>query len=168
MLRLRAVRQAVRAAALDEQASLSSAQFDLAQLLGWNLREPWPMPNTPPHAGGYRLEIESLARPLSESAPVRRLARAVPILQQELERRSTAIVFADDARSQMHYQGPHSFDVALTAARRQTDETLRFLRTLTVYNLAIADYALAVASPDVAPAKLVSMLVAPRDEKKSG
>jgi len=168
MLRLRAARQAVRAVALDEQASLTSAQFDLAQLLGWNLREPWPMPITPPHAGGYRLEIESLARPISESAPVRRLARAVPMLQAELERRSAAIVFADVARSQMRYHVPHSLDVALTATRRQTDETLRFLRTLTEYNLAIADYALTVASPDIAPAKLVSMLVAPREEKNPG
>ncbi len=165
LLRLRAAETAAKAAASEAQAGLTQAQYALASHTGAVVEAAWPLAATPPHAGSYLLRLELQPRDLVGSWAVRRLAAKIPALGDSLQRHATAVVETDAARSsavQKYLAGGGSLAAALESIRVQTEQTAALLAVVTDYNLAIADYALAVLPPGTPADKLVASLVVSR------
>jgi hypothetical protein len=165
MLDLRAQQQSAEADLLDSQALLWVRRLELATLFGrGSIAKDWPMPVTPPHGGRYETRLESQPAALAQSPVVQGLAAWVPGLYQALEDRAEAIVTFDIERAASIEELDNSqqrIDLRepLDRIDRQASETLIFLATLTRYNLAIADYALAILPPGVQPPELASSLI---------
>jgi len=160
--RLRSAQATTRAARDEAHAALVEAQFDLADLLGRSSDELWPIPNTAPHSGPYRLKLEAQPRKLTESWSFRRLAAMIPATGESVQQHATAVVEADAARADAAAklaENPRSIEQVLANISRQTESTFRFLQSLTDYNLAIADYALTVLPPETPSENLAGALV---------
>jgi hypothetical protein len=158
MLQIRACKAASEAERLRCQVELLAAEFELTETLGRPLDGNWLSATTAPHSGPYLLKLDAQPQHLVTSWPVQRLAHAVPTLADSLQQRAAAVVQADAVRAAFadgYRNGARSVDEALMCIQQQTDQTLAFLETLTAYNEAIAEYALAVI-PATAPADLVA------------
>jgi len=165
MLQLRAAELAAQADLLHAELNLKDAQFELTRRVGRPLDGPWLLPATIPHAGAYRLKLEAQPREVAESWPVRRLAAVIPPLCRGIEDRAAAVVQADTARAAAtagFQSGRQPIGPVVASIRCQTEETLAFLETLTQYNQAIADYALAVLPSTTPAAQLAGALVVTR------
>jgi hypothetical protein len=165
MLRLRAARLAAEADLWDAQADLLEAEFELTRRVGRPLDSAWLLPSTPPHAGRMELpSLQELSPQVAQSAAIRRLSAAIPAFSARLGQQANAIQEIDGARDKVtrayldrFSSGP--LDPLVPAIRCETFEILSFLATLTAYNQAIAEYALAVSSPTLSPEELVERLV---------
>ena len=161
-LALRAAQEAAQADLLEAEASLVYSQYDLVRAAGRPTDEAWLLAATAPHAGPYDLRDELRTRQLSQSWPLRRAAAMVPSLLENLIQYASAVVGDDTVRATLtaeFQQGHRSLEPVLAAIDTQTARTLDFLQTLTDYNQAIADYALAVLPPDLPAEQLVQTLV---------
>lgn len=162
MLDLHAARMAAQADLLRAHLDLLEAQFQLTRSAGRPLSSSWLLPATVPHSGPYHLKLEAQRRELVESWPLRRLATVIPALADGLQERASAVVEADTARAARaasYRTGAQPMAPALASIARQTEETLAFLDTLTRYNEAIADYALAVLPSTTSGEQLAKTLV---------
>ncbi|MEX0711089.1 MAG: hypothetical protein WD278_01990 [Pirellulales bacterium] len=171
MLRLRAAQLASEADRTDAHVSLAASQFALLVAGRQPLGGPWPLPSTPPHGGSYRLKLEAQPQSLVESPPVQRAANTIPALHELLEQRAAAVVAADRARAHITRQyesSGRSLDRVLQAIRRQSDESLAFLAAQTRYNLGIADYVLAVLSPEKPADVILKALVVSKPHQGAG
>ncbi|MEE9603558.1 MAG: hypothetical protein V3V75_09650 [Thermoguttaceae bacterium] len=154
-LRRQAAREAANPAVLEAHVALLEAQFELAGLITTIGDRPWPIPSTPPHSGSYVLNFDAQPRQLVDSWPLRRLAITIPGLHDNVLRHADAVVKADAARA----SAGNSLIAAIQRIDRQTEQTLAFLRALTDYNRAIAEYALTVLPPNTANKRLLAALV---------
>jgi hypothetical protein len=162
MLRLHAATLAAKAAVRESQAGLVEAQCLLAGQTGTLADPAWPIAVTPPHSGTYLLKLESQPRNLAASWPVRRLAARIPALGESVQQRAAAVIEADSARCstvEAYRAAGTSIEPVLQSIRQQADQTTEFLETLTDYNIAIANYAMAVLPPGTPPEKLAVTLV---------
>ena len=86
----------------------------------------------------------------------------IPAMGDSVQQHATAVVESDAARAvatEKYRAGGASIDSVLESVGQQTEQTVAFLETLTDYNRAIADYALAVLPPAAPAEKLASALV---------
>lgn len=169
MLQVRAFKMAGEADRLDAEAELLAAEHELTETLGRPLAANWLLPTTAPHSGPYLLKLEAQPRELVATRPVQRLAKAIPSLAESLQQRAAAVVQADAVRAAVtadYRGGSRSMEEALAGIHQQTDQTLAFLETLTAYNKAIADYALAVL-PANAPADIVAQTLVVEPDAES-
>ena len=160
--RLRAARLATDADLLDAHARLIESEFALTQLAGQPLDAPWLLPSTVPHSGEYRVKLDVQPRALAESWMLRRRAAMIPALGETVQKRALAVVEADTARAAEMTRvasGTASVDRLLECTYQQTDQTLAFLRTLTDYNRAIAEYVVAVLPRNIPTDELARSLV---------
>lgn len=162
MLLVRAAKIAAQADARRAEADRLAAQWALTIAAGRPLTGPWLAAQTPPHAGGYRLQLNELSRELLESAVVQRLSATIPQLRAAVTDRAAAVIAADQARGNMALAPDLSLaatDRALSAIREQAAETTAFLTRLTDYNIEIATYANAVLPPATNSQTLARALV---------
>jgi hypothetical protein len=92
------------------------------------------------------------------------MTTAVAGLSENLGSRADAIVAIDAARADATtaYQGgARPLDDVLVLIDRQTAETMTFLRTLTEYNEAIAEYVFRVVPQGLPSEQVVASLVLP-------
>ncbi len=158
MLQVRACKLAGEAERLRCRVELLAAESELTEALGRPLDGNWLLPTTAPHSGPYRLKLDAQPEHLVATRPMQRLAHAIPTLAGSLQQRADAVVQADAVRASFfdaYQSGACSVDEALMSIHQQTDQTLAFLETLTAYNEAIAQYALAVL-PSTAPADVAA------------
>jgi len=162
MLRIRTARLACEADIAAAQVDLLQSLFELTRRTGRALDGPWLVPATAPHAGQYLLKLEAQRPEIVKQPAMQRLAAAVPALNEDLREQAAAVVEADTARAAATtaYQlSGKNIDQLLTGVRSQTVETFAFLRMLTAYNQAIAEYALTVLPPAISGEQLVQTLV---------
>ncbi|MCC6125663.1 MAG: hypothetical protein IT426_11920 [Pirellulales bacterium] len=162
MLYLRAAKLSAKAALREAEAALTESQFELALRTQSTAEKLWPLPSTPPHSGGYELNLAAQPRQLALSRPMLRLAAAIPVQEVGVQERAAAAVDADAARAaalDAYRAGAKPLDAVLRAVAAQNRQTLAFLQSLSAYNGSIADFALAVLTPDVPSEKLAAALV---------
>ena len=160
--RLKAAQLDAKANLLEAQSQLLDAQHELTKRCGRPVEEPWLVPKTLPHAGDYRLHLESQPRAIAESWPLKRLAAIIPALNQSLKDRAAAVIKADALRTQalVAYQNRTApFDRVLSAVDLQATECLEFLNVLATYNQSIADYVTVVVPETLPEEQLVATLV---------
>ena len=137
MLRIQGVRQAERAAAVDAQLGVLDSQFEIMTLLGSPLEGRWSLPSTRPSAGPGASASAPSTR-VNEPPAVRRGR----VAYYALKRRASTLVMADRARALATSEAmrePARLDAALNLAAIQMDETFAFLKSVTAYNLAVAE-----------------------------
>lgn len=167
--------QAWKAAALADEAESSlragETQGRLTALAGRPVAGPWVFPTSVPHGGGYALKYDRQPPEVAQRLVARRLVATVPLLHGGLQSRADAVVRADWIRADAggrYERGEAALPATLRALRRETDETLGFLRATTRYNVALAEYALSVLPPDAPAEVLASALVLPGSGRSAG
>ena len=164
-IRLQALRRIVKAALYDAQVEMLLSQYELTTLCRGRLQDDWLLPNTSPHGGRYLLRIEEQPREVVEARQLDQLGALVKVLHLQMVDHAGTVVYADSARATALRDpgaGPKAFDVAMALVERQASHTVFFLRATTKYNLAIADYVLAIMPENVPADKVVSALVLTR------
>jgi hypothetical protein len=154
---LRAAGHASRADLMATQIALADAQWRLCQALGRRVDQAWPLPATPPHGGMYRPLAGEIGSTTGETG-LERIER----LHRLLTAQSAAIVELDRARSEAIASfGAEGADVhrVLRLIAQQTDQTLAMLASVTRYNTAIAEYALAILPSNALPSLVESTLL---------
>ncbi len=162
MLRLQTARLAAEAGAVETQVAILTSQFELAVAMRRPLTGQWPLPTTPPHAGHFRLKLDTQPAAVVQSPPVRRLVRDIPTLYEALLRRAEAVVFAETARAEISSRceaGEALLDPAIAITARTAEEALSLLADQTEYNVQFAEYVFAVAPPTIPAAELAGVLV---------
>jgi hypothetical protein len=150
-VRLQAARRSARAAVLDAETALLTAQFELTQVAGRPLAEAWLLPSTAPQSGRYRVSKRAQQNSLRGAQLADRLA----LEYDRLQYRADAVIQSDALRAELVLQARQNamdrestdgqmtpLDRVVWATRGQTEQTLSFLDDLTDYNMAIAVYAL--------------------------
>ena len=163
-VRLQAARRSAHAAVTDAHVALLTAEYNLTQLAGRRVDEPWLLPATPPQSGGYQIGAQASKRQPHRAELLRRQyteleERADSVIQCDAER---AALLRDRTSSTDLSAGLSHLDRILWAAARQNHQTLDFLSDLTGYNIAIARYALAIMPAGISNDELVKMLVIAR------
>jgi hypothetical protein len=164
-LRLQALRRTAKASLYDAQITLQMAQFELTRLCGGRLDGDWMLPETAPHGGRYLLRLDEQPQDLIAARRLDQLGLLVKVLHEQMEDHAGTVVYADSARATALRDpsaGPAAFDAAMALIERQAIHTVFFLRATTKYNLAIADYVMAVLPENVPAQKLTSALVLAR------
>jgi hypothetical protein len=106
------------------------------------------VPVTAPHAGLYLLKTDEQPDQAMNRWKVRRLAAEVLALSGAIRDRAGAVVEIDKARAQSSSAGQgRPYGSMVHAIEQQAVQSSAFIQTLTRYNLAIADYVLAVLPP---------------------
>lgn len=162
MLQVRAQQLQAHAEQLEAKARLLAAQFELTERSGRPLEAVWLLPATPPHAGPYRLQLESQSAELVNTWRLRGLAASVSAHWEGVQRQAAAVVAADLARAEAtasYLRGTGRVEVVLSAIESYTRQTLAFLEGVAQYNHAIGDYALTVVPPTIAGDQLLRTLV---------
>lgn len=137
-----------------------AAQLKLHQLLGRPAAAPLPLPGDIPHCGRYNAEYEEIfaKRP---DAVARELSELMPLRYQQLRAQAQEIVEAEEWRNQARQRWTSASDDAqllnaqdLVSLKRRT-----FIATARAYNQEIAAYTELAAPAQVAPDRLVAMMI---------
>jgi hypothetical protein len=162
MLLVRAAQLAAEADSRRAQADRLGAEWSLTMSAGRPLTAKWLVAETPPHAGGYRMQLADLPRDVRDSPNVQRLAAVIPQLRRTVAERAAAVVAADQARGSTVLDSGDALTEtrqALKAIQAQTTETTAFLARLADYNVEIANFASIVLPPATTNGSLVRALV---------
>lgn len=119
-------------------------------------------PSDLPHAGKYRTEFEHLYANRPAPPRVALLNQLLPYRYQAVQRRADAVAAATDqavAADEAFRRGELSLTRFLVALRRETEEQLRFLHDVQVYNDEIAEYAISATGGQLPLATLAETLV---------
>ena len=163
--RLKRAQLDAKANLLEAEARLLDARYELTKRCGRSLDGPWLVPATLPHAGDYRLHLESMPRQLAESWTLKELAAIIPALNSSLKARAAAVIEADSRRMQAmnaYGAGQARFSHVLSAVDQQAEECLEFLNVLATYNQSIAEYVTVVVPETLPKEQLVATLVVRR------
>jgi hypothetical protein len=169
-VRLQAARRSTRAGILDAQAELMTAQARLVEVLGRPVDANWLLPATPPQSGRYVVSIKA-RRGFAQGT---RWAERIALEYDKLQHRGDALMQADAHRMQLlaeinEFGADRSagerftmVDKVLWAIHRQNQLGRGFLRDLTEYNMAIANYAILSQPETVSGEQLAAKLAIPR------
>lgn len=119
-------------------------------------------PSDLPHAGRYRTEFEHLYANRPAPPRVTLLNQLLPYRYQAVQRRADAVAAATDqavAADEAFRRGELTLTRFLAALRRETEEQLRFLHDVQVYNDEIAEYAISATGGQLPLATLAETLV---------
>ena len=158
MLKLRTARLAVEADRADAEADGTAAQFELAGLAGLATEKIVPQLVSVPFVGQFPLPASSSDRSWS----LRRLEATIPQREQAIIDQAAAVVEADASRAAAtadFLAGRSSVERVLAGIEVQARETFAFLRAVTEYNRAIAQYATATLPANTEAEKLVAALM---------
>lgn len=154
-LLVEAARASARADIAWSEAQWIAAQFQLTQAVGGKLDGPWLFPTTPPHGGRY----------VANGRDASRAATTLQQLDRGLAAAALDVVQASEQLGGLNGQRmsrTQELQATLAAVQQEADHTRHFLDELTRYNVAIADYALAVLPEQSSAGQLVSALVVTR------
>ena len=157
MLQWRAARLAVEAERADAETDGRTALFELAGQAGLETVKTLPQPVSIPFVGRLPLPASPSDRPW----PQRRLEATIPQRQQAIIDQAAAVAQSDASRAAAtadFLAGRSSVERVLAAVEVQARETSAFLRAVTEYNRAIAQYATASLPTNTAAEKLVAAL----------
>ena len=142
------------------QHTAAAAQLRLQQLIGVAANGSLPLPSDAPHCGRYNTEYEEIFAGHPNTA-ARQLADLMPLRFEQLRTQAKAIVEAHDWLNQVSLQRDTTTDGTgllqaydLLSLRRRA-----FLTTACDYNKEIAAYTELAAPAQVAPDRLVAMMI---------
>ena len=155
--------RAIAAAQLREaEVQVTTAQHDLAEILLLVPGTPLPLPADQPLVGPYRTLFAELFAGKNAPQHVRTLDQTLPLRNRAVESHAAALLAAEDALDaaiELQASGQERLAGVLAALDAQARQQRAFLAAVCRYNHDIADYALAVVSPQTSPDLLVGTLI---------
>lgn len=154
---------AARADLADARAQLGVAQQELIDLSRLPASEPLPWPVDRPLAGPYQTHFDAIFTNRVVTGRVRAIARTLPARHDAVEARAAAVRAAENAMAMAeadHAKGKRPIEAVVAAHAAVVAQQREFLQAVKVYNLEIAEYAMAVADLSVPDDRYVSMLIA--------
>lgn len=154
---------AARADLAAARADFGVAQQELVDLCRLPPIEPLPWPADHPLVGPYETHFDAIFATRVATGRVRAIVRTLPARHDVLEARAAA---ADAARAAVelveadHAKGMRPIEAVLAAHAALGTQERAFVEAVRVYNLEIAEYAMAVADLSVPDDRFVSMLIA--------
>ena len=152
-----------RADLADARAQLGVAQQELIDLSRLPASEPLPWPVDRPLAGPYQTHFDAIFTNRVVTGRVRAIARTLPARHDAVEARAAAVRAAENAMAMAeadHAKGKRPIEAVVAAHAAVVAQQREFLQAVKVYNLEIAEYAMAVADLSVPDDRFVSMLIA--------
>jgi hypothetical protein len=155
--------QAVAVAQLREaEVQITSAQHDLAEILLLVPGTPLPLPADQPLVGPYRTRFSELFAGRNAPQHAQALDQTLPLRSRAVENHAAALLAAEDALDaaiELQAGGQGRLASVIAALDAQIRQQRAFLAAVCRYNHDIADYALAVVSPQTTPELLVGTLI---------
>jgi hypothetical protein len=146
--------------------ALVRAQQELAQVLGLPGGCPLVLPADPPHVGPYATKYEELYAARNLSPRLRLIHRTLPILDQAIEARATAVVAADDAlKAVLESYDARKIDLSTVLSYLADAATQRraMIAIVCDYNHQIGEYAFTAVTQPLPPETLVRVLIQTND-----
>ncbi len=150
------------AAAATARLNVTQSQYRLAEAVGLAGGSPLPLPADRPHIGAYSTRFESLFPSRSAPSRLRLIDRTLPIRASAIAIRVEAVHAAEDtlnASSDAYNEARLGLADVYAAIHEYGRQRRTLFASVRRYNDDIADYALAVAGPEVRGRELVSILI---------
>ncbi|MCE5266415.1 MAG: hypothetical protein LLG00_00820 [Planctomycetaceae bacterium] len=161
---LRAARAAAAAELRQSELDATSAQHELAALLGSPVESPLPLCADRPCVAAYRTHFKELFTGRTPPDSARLADKKLPLQCQVLNDRAAAVQAAEDALTAVtdDLQSGRSDAVAVaTCSRELFRQRMAFLQAAADYNRQIADYAFVAVPPTYGVQELVRSLIGP-------
>jgi hypothetical protein len=153
---------ASRARSAEAHVQLVAAQFELAQRAHLS-NEVLPVPADRPLVGPYNTYFTQIFHAGRAPDPEHRLLdKVLPLRHDAVELEAASVQAAADATEASRETAPHTLDqvsAATSAIDAMIERQLAFIESVRRYNDDIARYALPLATYDMSPGALASMLV---------
>jgi hypothetical protein len=159
---LHAARAAATAHLRQAEMAASAVQLDLAEAAQLASKAALPLPADLPFVGPYRTSFKELFANRSAPAKLQRIDRTLPRLRELINSQAAAVSAADKslyALSQAYEEGEADLALVVEALKQLRRQRREFLVAVRDYNLSIAEYALAVATPATSKSAVVAMLI---------
>jgi hypothetical protein len=153
---------AARADLADARGQLGAAQQELVDLSRLPVSEPLPWPVDQPLAGPYQTHFDAIFANRVVTGRIRAISRTLPARHEALEARAAAVRAAETAVAMAeadHAKGKRPIESVVAAHAAVVTQQREFLQAVKVYNLEIAEYAMAAADLSVPDDRFVSMLI---------
>ncbi len=159
---LRTAQVSAEASLRAAEVAVVAAQYDLAEAAGLPGQESLPLPVDLPHVGPYRTNFEIVAARQVLPPRSRLIDRMLPIRRQSIDVWASAVQAAEDAAqaiNEAYQEGATDLATVLEYTALLGRRQRSFMTSVCDYNHDIADYAIAVAGPEIAGPALVAMLI---------
>ena len=170
--------RAVSSASLREaELEVLAAQHELASVAQLPAGSPLPLPADRPHVGAYRTLFNELFAGRSVPARARLLDQTLPLRQQAIEARATALAAAQEAavaEAESHRMGQTDLTNFLSCLQEVRHQQSALVASVCQYNDEIADYVFNIVipntsgRPDASPQNLVDMLITTSHKAATG
>ncbi len=128
------------------------------------------LPSDPPFVGVYETRFDAYQSRGLVQEPLARIHATLPMLRELLERQADSVYAADAALRELQ-RGYTAGQIPLSSVLEGLEQLRRqrreFLASVLEYNESIAEYALAVASPNLPVDRVVGMLIEVPDGQRS-
>lgn len=159
---LRTAQVSAEASLRAAEVAVVAAQYDLAEAAGLPSQESLPLPVDLPHVGPYRTNFEIVAARQVLPPRSRLIDRMLPIRRQSIDVWASAVQAAEDAAqaiNEAYQEGATDLATVLEYTALLGRRQRSFMTSVCDYNHDIADYAIAVAGPEIVGPALVAMLI---------
>ena len=159
---LRTARAVATAQLREAEVQIATAQHDLAEILLLAPATPLPLPEDRPLTGPYRTLFAELFAGKKTPDRARILDQTLPLRNRAVESHAAALLAAEDALDaaiELQASGQEHLAGVLAALDAHVRQQRAFLAAVCRYNHDIADYALAVVSPQTTPDLLAGTLI---------
>lgn len=146
------------------------SQYGLAAAMARPVQSGLSLPSDAPFVGVYETRFDSFKDRGPGHEPLARIHATLPVLRELLERQSDAVYAADAAVRELqrgYMAGQISLSGVLDSFEQLRRQRRAFLTSVLEYNESIAEYALAVASPNLPVDRVVGMLIEVPDGQRS-
>lgn len=152
-----------RADLADARTRLGTAQQELMDLARLPVGEPLPWPIDRPLSDPYQTHFEAIFANRIATGRVRTIVRSLPARHEAVASRAIAVTSATKAVEMAeadHARGKRPIESVINAHAALVAQQAAFVEAVRVYNVEIAEYAMAVADLNVPDEQFVSMLIA--------
>lgn len=154
--------QGARGRAASATVELVAAQQELSDLVRLPVTEPPPLPADRPLIAAYQTHFETIFAVRPATGRVRAIHRQLPPAHAAILARAEATAAAQerfDVVEPLHAQGKKPINAVLSAHDGLTAQQQAFVEAVAAYNLAIAEYVMAVADLSVPDEPFATMLI---------
>lgn len=160
--RRKAAKDAAQARLSEAETAVVTAQYALVEATGSSIDASLLLPADDPFVGNYRTQYETLFANRAAPAGLLRIHRTLPLRHDLIHARADAVASARsfcDTVGQAFAAGQASGSELIEAVNNLRQQRGALLGAVRDYNLDIAEYAFAVASPADPAEKVVGMLI---------
>jgi hypothetical protein len=160
----------VRAEEVNAKLTAVRAQYTLAESLPSFTRSKLPLAADSPFVGGYETHFEQIQGRGAVSERLSKIDKTLPVMRDLIERQANAVTATNDALLELrkgYEEGRCELATVVDSFEHLRQQRRGFLKSVQEYNTSIAEYAFAVASPNLPVNRVVGMLIETPEVERS-